>query len=74
LSKIITREKDARRSRNRAIWGCPQPLDVGDPAQHEQDVDRAVAEHLLGDVHAVGGRRVSGLGMVGHVRMMTDHP
>ncbi len=42
----------------------PHLLDVRDPAHHEQDVDWAVAEHLVRDVDAVGGLRVAGLGDV----------
>jgi hypothetical protein len=33
----------------------PKALDVGDPTENEEDVDRAVAEGLVRDVDTVGG-------------------
>jgi hypothetical protein len=58
LSNTITRENEESRSRKRAIRLVPHALDVRDPPEHEQDVDRAVAEHLMGNMHAIGGLRV----------------
>ena len=40
----------------------PHLLDVARPAHHQDDVDGSGADRLIGDVHAVCGLRVPGLG------------
>jgi hypothetical protein len=47
----------------------PHLLDVRDPSEHEQDVDRAVADDLIGDMDAVGGLCIAGLGY-GHASIL----
>jgi hypothetical protein len=57
LSKRIRREKEARRSRKAAMGGqLPDVGEVRDPAQHQDEVDRTVADHLVGDVDVAVGR------------------
>ncbi len=64
LSNRISRENDARRSRNaRESRLLPHHLDVRDPARHVDEVERAGAHDLIRDVDAVA-RGVSGLGNV----------
>jgi hypothetical protein len=45
----------------------PHPLDMRDPAQDEEDVDRAVTDDLVRDMHAVRGLGVSRLVLGEHV-------
>jgi hypothetical protein len=39
----------------------PQRLDVGRPAEGNDEIDRTATVHLVGDVDAVGGPCVAGL-------------
>ena len=61
LSNRISRENDASRSRNaRDPRVLPLQLQVRDEARHEHEVDRPVADDLVGDVD-VAALRVAGL-------------
>jgi methylmalonyl-CoA mutase C-terminal domain/subunit len=51
----------------------PHDLDVRGPPHHPNEVDRTVADHLIGDVHAVRGLRVAGLGDF-HGRIVAASP
>ena len=71
LSKRISRENEASRRRKRANDGSlPEVLEVRDPAHDEDEVERAVADDLVGDVHVAAARvlRVSGTSNAGRGR------
>ena len=59
LSNRIRRENDARRreeARERRL--LPEVLEMRHPAHHEHQVERAVADHLIGDVDVAAPRVV----------------
>src|SRR3974390_1678954 len=47
-------------------WLFPFNVEVGDPGVVDNEVERACAEYLIGDVDAVGRLRVVSLGAVRH--------
>ena len=60
LSKRIRRENDASRSRKCAMRRVlPVELEVGDEPGHEHEVERALADHLVGDVDVAALRVAS---------------
>ena len=59
LSNRISREKLASRSKKCASVGSSQAAStIRHPAGDVQHVARAVADHLVGDRHAIGGAHV----------------
>jgi hypothetical protein len=52
LSNRMSRASPARRCKNAAYVGSSQVgAEVGDEGRYEDQVDRAVADHLVGDAH-----------------------
>ena len=59
LSNRIRRENDARRLQEaREGRLVPEVVEVRDPAHDEDEIDRAVADHLVGDVDVAAARVV----------------
>ena len=52
LSNRISREKDASRCRNRVYDAIlPGLLEMGDEARNDQEIERPIAYHLIGNAH-----------------------